>query len=147
MKIDQKLANALAALNPRQAKFAHEFAANGNGKQAAIAAGYAPRSAEYTGSTLQRNPKVAPVIAMLREEHAKKEIFAVEERQRILRDIANDPDEGGQARVRAIHEMNRMTGDHAEIRVRSTTLNVDVAVQYEIAMPERRGKVIEHDDE
>ena len=46
------------SLTPKQARFAAEYVVDLNGKQAAIRAGYAPKGAEATASTLIRKPKV-----------------------------------------------------------------------------------------
>jgi len=50
-------------LTPRQSRFVDEYLLEPNGRQAAIAAGYAAGSADVTASKLLRNPKVAQVIA------------------------------------------------------------------------------------
>lgn len=53
----------MAKLNPRQAKFVAAYLANGgNGKQAAITAGYSPKSAEVAASKLLRVGKVAEAL-------------------------------------------------------------------------------------
>lgn len=49
-------------LNHNQQKFVAEFLIDGNGKQAAIRAGYAPKSAEVTASKLLRLAKVSEAI-------------------------------------------------------------------------------------
>src|SRR5262249_1107946 len=45
-------------LTPRQQKFVEEYLVDFNGKQAAIRAGYAPHTADITGSQLLALPKV-----------------------------------------------------------------------------------------
>jgi phage terminase small subunit len=49
-------------LNPKQARFVAEYLIDLNGKQAAIRAGYSPKSAEVQASQLLRNPKVAEAV-------------------------------------------------------------------------------------
>ena len=58
-------------MNARQEAFAREYAIDRNGKQAAIRAGYSPRSAEVTASKLLRNPKVAARVSELDQRHAE----------------------------------------------------------------------------
>ena len=50
------------ALTPKQQRFVEEYIIDLNGKQAAIRAGYAERSAEVTASRLLSNANVARVI-------------------------------------------------------------------------------------
>lgn len=56
-------------LTAKQQAFVVEYAVDGNGKRAAIAAGYAPKHAEVTASKLLRVPKVAA-----RVDHYKREL-------------------------------------------------------------------------
>lgn len=48
----------MAELNPKQLIFVQEYMKNGNGKHAAIAAGYSERSAESQASRMLRDAKV-----------------------------------------------------------------------------------------
>lgn len=45
-------------LTPRQRRFVDEYLLDLNGKQAAIRAGYSPKTAEVLASQTLRNPKV-----------------------------------------------------------------------------------------
>lgn len=75
----------MATLGTRQARFAAEYAVDGNGKQAAIRAGYSPRSAEVTASRLLRVAKVKAEVARLQAKVAGKlELNA----ERVLRPLA-----------------------------------------------------------
>jgi phage terminase small subunit len=56
-----------------------------NGKQAAIAAGYSPKSAEFQASALLKNPKVKRLIETLTAAQNKKHDFSVE---RTMEEIA-----------------------------------------------------------
>ncbi|CBV41978.1 terminase small subunit [Halomonas elongata] len=69
-----KAAQEAVALTARQSRFVDEYLKDLNGKQAAIRAGYAERSAEGTASRLLSNAKVAEAIAQrkaLRSERTK----------------------------------------------------------------------------
>ena len=63
------------ALPPQQASFAREYLVDLNGKQAAIRAGYSPKTAEMQASRLLRSVKVKRVVdAALKKRAAKTEI-------------------------------------------------------------------------
>lgn len=66
-------------MNAKQEAFAREYAVDRNGKQAAIRAGYSPKSAEVTASKLLRNPKVAALVAELDQRHAAAAEISAEE--------------------------------------------------------------------
>lgn len=57
-----KAAKGAVELTPRQSRFVDEYLLEPNGRKAAIAAGYAPSSADVTASKLLRNTKVSQVI-------------------------------------------------------------------------------------
>lgn len=56
----------------RQERFAREYCIDLNGKRAAIAAGYSPKTAEAQASRLLRKHKVSELIAKLKEEQCQK---------------------------------------------------------------------------
>lgn len=62
----------MANLTPKQDTFVREYLVDLNGKQAAIRAGYSPKSAEVTASKLLRVPKVAEAIAAARNQRAER---------------------------------------------------------------------------
>ena len=55
--------------NKKHERFCTEYVKDMNGKQAAIRAGYAERSAEMQASRLLRNDKVKQRVAELREAY------------------------------------------------------------------------------
>ena len=59
-------------LSPKQALFCKEYLVDLNGKQSAIRAGYAPKTAEITASKLLRLPKVAKIIQDGMNKRAEK---------------------------------------------------------------------------
>lgn len=63
----------------RQVLFAAEYCKDLNGKQAAIRAGYSPRTAEAQASHLLRNRKVQEAIAEHRDKVSAKSIASLEE--------------------------------------------------------------------
>lgn len=68
-----------SALTLKQQRFADEYLVDLNAKQAAIRAGYSPRSAEVTGAKLLSNTKVAAYV--------KSAASAQQERTRITADV------------------------------------------------------------
>lgn len=56
----------------QQRRFAQEYALDGNATQAAIRAGYSPRSAHDTGHRLLKVPDVQAIIQEIRKSEAKK---------------------------------------------------------------------------
>jgi phage terminase small subunit len=63
---------ALPKLRGKQARFVQEYLKDLNGKQAAIRAGYSPRSAEVLASQTLRNPKVQAAIAAAQAARARR---------------------------------------------------------------------------
>lgn len=59
-------------LIPKRAAFVREYLIDLNGKQAAIRAGYSPKSADVQASCLLANPKVALAVQELKEERAEQ---------------------------------------------------------------------------
>jgi len=89
------------ALGPRQRRFVLEYLVDLNGKQAAIRAGYTPRSAEVTASRLLSNAKVrAELDSAIAARNAKVELRAEDVIRELQRVGMSDPldvvnDEGG----------------------------------------------------
>ena len=72
-------------LTPKQQRFADEYLIDLNATQAAIRAGYSPKSAEQQGSALLRNPKVRAYIDTRMAEHSRRTGVTQE---RIIRELA-----------------------------------------------------------
>lgn len=72
-------------LTPKQQRFADEYLIDLNATQAAIRAGYSPKSAEQQGSALLRNPKVRAYIDARMAEHSRRTGVTQE---RIIRELA-----------------------------------------------------------
>ena len=66
-------------LTAKQSAFVREYAASGNGKQAAISAGYAPNSAQMQSSRMLTIDKVRKGVEKFHEKHRlKTEMTAIE---------------------------------------------------------------------
>lgn len=80
----------MTKLTPKQELFVAEWMKDRNGKQAAIRAGYSPRSAETTASTILRYPQVQEEIARrLKRIEERLEITAADISRRAW-EIANE---------------------------------------------------------
>ena len=59
-------------MTEKQRRFVEEYAVDGNGKQAAIRAGYSPATAEVQASRLLRDAKVAAAVAEARKARSER---------------------------------------------------------------------------
>lgn len=96
-------------MNPRQLAFAQAYLLNPNGKQAAIAAGFSPKTAESQASRLLRNVKVrAWLDNAIAARAARVEVKADDVLRELLRlahvDLSEAYDKKGQ--LKPIHEMS-----------------------------------------
>ncbi len=60
------------AISAKQSRFVEEYLVDGNGKRAALAAGYSPRTAESQASRLLRNAKVAAVLEKAQAKRSER---------------------------------------------------------------------------
>lgn len=74
--------------NKKHERFCTEYVKDTNGKQAAIRAGYAERSAEMQASRLLRNDKVKQRVAELREAYFNENIMTAKQVEYELTRIA-----------------------------------------------------------
>ena len=88
MEFDPTTVDGWSALNERQQKFCMAYLADGNGRAAAIAAGYSEKCAEVTASKLKHDKKVAAVLDALRRARFAQDALSLEEAQSILAGIA-----------------------------------------------------------
>ncbi len=99
-------------MNPRQAIFIAEYEVDFNATRAAIAAGFAPKSAEVAGSRLLRRRDVQAILAERQARRVEKLDISVERTARELAKLAYfDPgrlfDDKG--RVKKIAELDEVT--------------------------------------
>lgn len=102
-------------MNERQAKFCREYLLDGNGRQAAIRAGYSAATAEVQASRLLTYDNVRGEIERLRDEANRKAEEAMcakfIDKRRILNEIIRNPKIQARDRIRAIEVDNLMAGD------------------------------------
>lgn len=72
-------------LSPKAQQFINEYLTDGNGKQAAIRAGYAPKAAEVQASRLLRNAQVAEAVRARQQQLQKKAGVSAE---RVVEELA-----------------------------------------------------------
>ena len=102
----------LDGLNEMQRAFASNYAASFNGAQAAIAAGYAKKSAEVQAYRLLRNDKVQAYLRSLRKEVRDKGLYSLEEYIADLKSAADLGRDLGQSAtvVRAVEALAKAVG-------------------------------------
>lgn len=108
-KVEDKSEN----LNDRQMRFVSEYMKDFNGKQAAIRAGYAERSAEMQASRLLSLDKVKKVLSERQAELRKRDETASEKIRRRLWEESEDYSEfaSHSARIRALELLGKIHGE------------------------------------
>ncbi len=81
-------------LTPKRARFVEEYLKDSNGTQAAIRAGYSPKTAQEQAAFILSNVMVAQAVARGRELIAQKNDITVDRIVQGLQDIAYAPDPG-----------------------------------------------------
>lgn len=99
-----------AELNARQARFVEEYLVDGVATQAAVRAGYSPRTAESQGCRLLRNAKVAAAIAAAREKRSERTGITVDEILGELARVGFDMDEDTKNRLKALELAGKHLG-------------------------------------
>lgn len=98
----------------KQQRFCDEYLIDCNATRAAIAAGYSKQTAYSQGQRLLKNVETKNYIAQKQEERSKQSLLTFEERQRILAEIAKDPNSNKSDRIKALDVYNKMTGAYVE---------------------------------
>ena len=102
----------MSELTPKQAAFVREYAVDKNGKQAAIRAGYSPKTAEAQASRLLSYAKVRAAVDAALKEVAEKTETEAEWVRRRLKEEATDysATASHSARVRALELLGKING-------------------------------------
>jgi len=104
-------------LTDKQRSFCREYMADGNGRQAAIRAGYAVRGSAVEASRLLTKANVQAELDRLRKEAEAAAIATHDEACRILTDICRLKEAKAAERIAAIAELARLRGYHKPERV------------------------------
>lgn len=119
------------ALKPKYQKFVDEYFIDYNAKQAAVRAGYSPKSAEFQGSKLMAIPEISAEIARIRSEMAAKAELTREEMLEDLKEIKDaNKKTFAPAALKAIEIILKMQGwnepDKLDITANITGLDVEI---------------------
>ena len=100
------------AFTKRQAAFIAAYA--GNATEAAIKAGYSPKTAGKIGSQLLEKTRISEAIREREEKRKNALIMSREERMMTLTQIARNEAEQTKERIKAVDVLNKMGGDYLE---------------------------------
>jgi hypothetical protein len=111
-------------ITPKQQAFIHAYAANGNnGRQAAIAAGYAPASAHVTASTMLKMDKIRKRIEPTQDKQTERLGLDADWIVSRLMKEAEAGDNSEAARVRALELLGKVEGIFAPDKKQIETIN------------------------
>ena len=97
-------------MNERQKRFCEFYAENPDGTDAAIKAGYSPRTAASIGSENLRKPELLAYIRELQDQAAAPRIASIMEAKAVVSDVLRDPSEATGARLKAAELLLRSSG-------------------------------------
>lgn len=103
-------------LTQKERRFVDAFlgSCNGNGSEAAIAAGYAPGSARVTASRLLTKANIKAAVDARNAKAEEKSIASADERDKILSGLARLTEPSDRAHIiSAIKELNKCSGRHS----------------------------------
>ena len=146
---DQTIVDTKYGLTQRQLDFCIAFVELGNAKQAAIKAGYSPKTAVNQGSTLLTKQEVKNKIYDLRHDDAKRRIATGNEVMEFFTKVMNGEvkDQFGleaslSDRLKAANELAKRTTD-VDIRADNKT---DNEIKIKLEWGDDNGKKAEEDD-
>ncbi len=97
-------------MNARKERFCLEYAASGNATQAAIAAGYSPKTARSQGQRLLTNVDVKARLEEIQLETRRTKIADIEAIQTFWTDVLKDPHAKTADRLKASELLARSRG-------------------------------------
>jgi phage terminase small subunit len=123
-----KLRAQVKGLNDKQAAFVREYLVDFNATQAAIRAGYSPKTAQEQGSRLLSNVMVQAELKAFRERAAEQTQTDINWVRQRLKEEATDYTEfaSHSARIKAIELLARLNGDFEKDNKQKTDPLVDV---------------------
>ena len=124
------------ALNAMRQAFVEAFC--GNATEAALKAGYSPKTAYSQGQRLLKNVEVKAAIAARQAPNSAARIADRQERQSFWTHVMRDPDEDMRNRLKAAELLGKSECDFAE-RV-EVSGEMDIGVLFD---PEKRRRVLE----
>lgn len=141
--------HALAALPLRIANFVREYVKDGNGKQAALRAGYAPSCAKTRAWQLLKDERVKTAVAAARTAIAERTCYDADQAMAELQDGMQFAKQTNNATAlaRMIELRARITGvliDRQEIDLGA---NINLAAIVAERDAKRAGRLIEHEED
>ena len=117
------------ALTAKQQAFVEAY--DGNATQAALKAGYSPRTAGVIGNENLKKPEIAAAIAERNAPASSARIATREERQAFWTGVMRDPAEKMQDRLRAAELLGRSECDFVEKVELKGTLEATLGVVFD----------------
>lgn len=102
------------ALNARQRAFVEAYC--GNATEAALQAGYSPKTAAFIGAENLKKPKIAAALKEREDKRLASLIATREERQRFWTSMMRDEDRKEADRLKASELLAKSEGDFLERR-------------------------------
>lgn len=103
-------------LTPKQERFVNEYLKDLNATQAAIRAGYSPKTAGSIGHELLKKPEIAAHVKSVSTEATKELEISMEKNLSVLKEIAYSVKTAPLTRIKAIEVINKMKGYDAPIK-------------------------------
>lgn len=121
-------------MTPKQERFIELY--NGNATQAALAAGYSPKTAYRTGADLLKNPQIVSAIKAKQTSVYAPLIANREKRQIFWTQMMENPRTKDTDRLRASELLAKSEGDFIERR------EVEVSGRIDVFLPEVREELL-----
>ena len=125
-------------LTVKQHKFCAEYVKSGNATNAAIVAGYSPKTACKIASENQTKPEIKAKLAELMASTETDAVLTVSQRKKLLTQFALEDNEGKfgldrNANIKAVSELNRMemVGTPAGTVINNSNTTINVLVRSE----------------
>lgn len=99
-------------MNSKRMRFTEYYNELGNMTEAAIKAGYSPKTAHSQGCRLLKNAEIQDYLRQLQDADKEKRILDASSRKVLLSEIAQDDMQDANARIKAIDTLNKMTGEY-----------------------------------
>ena len=123
-------------MNPKQLVFINEYIKTNNARQAAITAGYSPKSAHSIAYDNLHRPYIIKYINDLKQKITNETVISILERKQLLSELAR---RRGKGTIPAIGELNRME----QVYATSPTLTAAVNINYVLATKENAAQLEE----
>ncbi len=97
-------------MSPKQERFCIEYLIQMNASQAAVSAGYSPKTAGAIGSENLKKPNIRNRISELQQERSNRMQVTADHVLAAIVSIAKDPNQSGMTRVKALELLGKHLG-------------------------------------